>query len=241
MTSDLHLPRLVDPARLREPSTRRGERSRAVLVAAARRVFERDGYLEARLVDIAAEAGCAIGSFYTYFDSKDAAFDAVIHEVEDEILHPGPKPADTGDPVAVIRAGNYAYLAAYRRHARIVSLLDQAALVEPRWRELRARRRAVFVERNARSICDLQQRGLADPDLDADLAASALSSMVSRLAVHALAEADGTVSDADLNLLADTATRLWTNALGLTRPDLPTPTGKPPLPAPGRPGAEGES
>ena len=35
-------------------------------------VFERDGYLEARLTDITAEAHCSTGSFYTYFDSKEA-------------------------------------------------------------------------------------------------------------------------------------------------------------------------
>lgn len=222
MNPDAPLPPLVEAARLREPSTPRGERTRATLVAAARRVFERAGYLDARLVDIAAEAGCSIGTFYTYFDGKDAVFDAVIHEVQDDLLHPGPRPAGAhGDPVAVIHAGNVAYLQAHHRHARIIPLLEQAALVDARWREVRSRRRAAFVQRNARSIRDLQARGLADPDLDPDLSASALSSMVSRLAVHAFGDDPDAVDDAALARLSDVATRLWTNAIGLTRPDLP--------------------
>lgn len=36
----------------RPPVTARGMRTRAALVAAARRVFERDGYIDARLTDI---------------------------------------------------------------------------------------------------------------------------------------------------------------------------------------------
>ena len=66
------------------------ERNRAALVGAARRVFERDGYVRARITDIADEAGVAHGSFYSHFDGKPAVFAAVMAEVEEEMLHPGP-------------------------------------------------------------------------------------------------------------------------------------------------------
>ena len=53
-------------SQLREPpTTQRGARTRAALVKAARKVFERDGYLDTRLTDITKEARCAAGSFYT--------------------------------------------------------------------------------------------------------------------------------------------------------------------------------
>src|ERR1700730_17213246 len=71
------------------PVSARGLRSRAALVLAARAVFERDGFLEARIVDICAEAGVATGSFYTYFKTKEDAFAAVMAEVHEETLHPG--------------------------------------------------------------------------------------------------------------------------------------------------------
>src|SRR4051794_2983245 len=60
------------------PLTPRGRRTRSALVSAARAVFERDGFVGARVTDIAAHAGVAHGTFYTYFDSKEAVFRDVI-------------------------------------------------------------------------------------------------------------------------------------------------------------------
>src|SRR5699024_11384428 len=51
------LPTLVDTALLRDPpTTTRGTRTRAALVAAARVVFERDGFIDSRLSDLSKEA-----------------------------------------------------------------------------------------------------------------------------------------------------------------------------------------
>jgi hypothetical protein len=90
-------------------------------------------------------------------------------------------------------------------------LLEQVATIDDDFRELRRRRGALFAERNARSIRDLQARGLADPDLDADITARALSGMVGRLAnaVYVLGD------HVDREALVQTLTRLWANALRL--------------------------
>jgi AcrR family transcriptional regulator len=185
------------------------ERNRAALVGAARQVFERDGYVRARITDIADEAGVAHGSFYSHFDGKPAIFAAVMAEVEEEMLHPGPV-LTAGDPVAVIEAANRAYLEAYRRNARLMALLEQVATVDESFRELRRKRSAAFLDRNARAVRRLQQAGLADPGLDPDLTSLALSTMVSRSAYVAFVL--GT-PPADAEPLAATLTRLWVNAL----------------------------
>jgi AcrR family transcriptional regulator len=44
---------------------------RAEMIAAARRCFARDGFHQASMPDIAAEAGLSAGAFYRYFPSKD--------------------------------------------------------------------------------------------------------------------------------------------------------------------------
>src|SRR5580698_7583907 len=54
-----------------EPRSAKGRRTRARLLEAAKAVFERDGFLAARISDIAAEAEVSHGSFYHYFDSKE--------------------------------------------------------------------------------------------------------------------------------------------------------------------------
>lgn len=212
-------PDLVDAAKLgTQPQTARGQRTRDALIAAARTVFERDGYVDSRLVDIAAEAKCSIGSFYTWFDSKDEVFAAVLHEAQSEMLHPGTGRMEaTDDPVAIIAASNRSYFEAYRRNARLNQLLLQVAAVDPRFRQMREARADAFVSRNARAIADLQKRGLADRQIDATLAAKALSGMISRLAQGVFISE---YTPEPVDDLVDAATRLWTNALGLTTPEL---------------------
>lgn len=213
-------PSLVDPDTVgARPQTARGRRTRDSLVQAARVVFERDGWVASRLVDIAAEAGCSIGSFYTWFDGKDEVLAAVLQAVQEDMLHPGTGRFEAqDDPVAVIAASNRAYFEAFRRNARLMALLQQVAAVDPRFRDLRRARSEAFVARNARAIADLQQRGLADRAIDPQAAAKALSGMVSRLAHDVFAFGD----DEGVDELVETATRLWTNALGLTTPQLRT-------------------
>lgn len=201
---------------MKTPLTARGQRTRAALVAAARTVFERDGYLDARLTDITAEAGCSTGSFYTYFNNKEEIFAAVLEEAQEEMLHPHVREVvGDEDPIAVIAASNRAYLEAYARNAKLMRLLEQVATIDDDVRELRRRRGLLFAQRNARSIRDLQQRGLADPELDPVLAARALSSMVGRMANSVYVLGD----DVDQDVLVDTLTRLWANALRLPMPE----------------------
>jgi AcrR family transcriptional regulator len=206
---------VLPPAKGARPRRADAARNRQALVAAARRVFERDGFVTARITDIADEAGLAHGSFYSHFQSKEDALAAVLGEVEEEMLHPGPPLAGdlggTADPVAAIHAANLAYLEAYRRNARLMALLEQVATVDERFAALRLERSEAFLARNARAIRRLQRAGLADPGLDPDLASLALSTMVSRSAYAAFAVGRPSVS---VEQLAETLTRLWVNALG---------------------------
>lgn len=197
------------------PSSARGTRTRDALIEAARYVFERDGFLDARITDISAEAGVATGSFYTYFTSKDDAFTAVMEQVEEEMLHPRLRElADRDDPVQVIEAANRAYLAAYRRNAKLMGLMEQVSQINEEFRRLRLGRTQAFGRRNARAIARLQERGLADPELDPVLTAHALGAMVSRMAYLRYVQRSGSASG---EALVRTLTRLWVGALGIPR------------------------
>lgn len=57
------------------------ERTRADLLAAARRVFAAKGYEGAAVGDIAAEAGYTKGALYAHFDSKEAIFLEIAREL----------------------------------------------------------------------------------------------------------------------------------------------------------------
>ncbi len=205
---------------LRElPSTPRGLRTRSALITAARKVFERAGYLDARLIDITTAAKCSAGTFYTYFSSKEEIFAAVLELAQEDMMHPGMAHAEADDdPAAIIEASNRAYLEAYKRNAKLMGLLEQVASIDPEFRTLRQRRADAFVRRNARSIADLQQRGLADAGLDPLLASQALSGMISRLAFGYFVVRDGRQDGhcASIDKLVATTTRLWVNALQLS-------------------------
>lgn len=208
------MPTLVDRTRVRDqPSTARGVRTRDALVAAARVVFERDGFIEARLVDITAEAHCSVGTFYTYFESKEEVFTAVIQMAQDAMMHPGmPHVEDIPENIAeILTASNRAYMEAYRQNAKLMGLLEQVATIDPTFRQLRVNRALAFGERNARRIRALQEQGYADPDLDPLRSSLALSSMVSRTAYYMFVLGQ----DWDVESEVQTLTTLWLNALGI--------------------------
>jgi AcrR family transcriptional regulator len=192
------------------PRTERGARTRAALVGAARRVFEREGYLNTKITDITGDAGVATGSFYTYFADKEEVFAAVMEGVRHEMLHPAVEAA--GDPLAAIEAANRAYLEAVRRNAGLVALMEQVGAIDERFRAWRQQTGRAFIERNAAGIRSLQRQGVADPELDPELAARALSAMVSRTAYAAFVSRE---VDAPPDTVLDTVTRLWANALQL--------------------------
>src|SRR4051794_4773888 len=65
------------------PRSRKGAQTRVRLVEAAKAVFEETGFLEARISDIAQQAGLSHGSFYHYFDSKEQIFREVAEAQEE--------------------------------------------------------------------------------------------------------------------------------------------------------------
>ncbi len=73
----------VEPIR-----SRKGAQTRARLIVAGQFIFERDGYLEARIADIAKRAGVSHGSFYHYFESKEQIFREIADAQEAELTAP---------------------------------------------------------------------------------------------------------------------------------------------------------
>jgi AcrR family transcriptional regulator len=66
---------------VKAPDVRRGE-----LVATAQRLFYTKGYETTSVSDIIAEVGVAKGTFYYYFDSKQAILEAMIDDLMDQSM-----------------------------------------------------------------------------------------------------------------------------------------------------------
>jgi AcrR family transcriptional regulator len=192
--------------------TSRGRQSRRQLLDAARVVFERDGFLHARIADICDEAGLSHGSFYTYFTSKEEIFTEVVDSVELDLLTLDRAPADA-DPLERIRVANEHYLLAYRANAKIMRVIHQVSTFDAEVRETRLQRQDAFARAIERRIRQLQEGGLADPAVDPAYAAQALGGMVAHFAEY-LFNTDNTFGF-DLATATDQLTRIWTNALGM--------------------------
>ena len=207
-------------------TTRKGRATRHSFQEAARRVFERDGYLNARLSDIADEAGKSMASFYNYFESKEALladlaadFDAELQaRVAEAFRHERP-------PEAALRDAIAAFYRHYQRRLPEAIGIFQASMVNPtfaaQWREIRTN----GVRTIAVGIRRAQAHGFA-PGLDPLLAASALSSMIEHFCwVWMAGEGDATGVDhaaAEFDDHAiDTLWQLWSHAVYWTDPGAP--------------------
>ena len=73
-------PALAAAGEGKAPRTPRGERTMRKILDAARAEFGERGFAETSIVGITQRAGVALGTFYTYFDSKEALFQAVFLE-----------------------------------------------------------------------------------------------------------------------------------------------------------------
>lgn len=192
------------------PLTDRGRRTRDALVSAARGVFEQRGYDGTRMSDIAEAAGVSHGTVYTWFSTKEAVLMAVVASLVDDLYASLGTPEGT-DPVSRIEIANRSYLDAYRAHARLLEVVEQAATTDESFRAVLADLRRAHVERVAATLRHMQDHGIARADLDAHVAAAALCAMVEGFARHWF----GRGEDHDEDVAVSTLTELWAGSLGL--------------------------
>jgi AcrR family transcriptional regulator len=210
------------------PLTDRGRRTREALVVAAARVFAERGYAGTRMQDVAAAAGVSHGTVYTWFAKKDDLLRAVTHVIVGEVFDASRDRTDEpADPYERLSSANRRFLASYRRHARMLAVVEEAASTDPRWAGLLDDLRQTYVGRAERTLRRLRDEGRVADDVVPELAAPALTGMVETFARRA--PADRGDPDGD----ADQLTRLWARAVGLAVPDVAVPV--PPTPGERRP------
>ena len=198
------------------PRSRKGARTRARLLDAAKQIFEESGYFEARISDIAERAGLSHGSFYHYFDSKEQAFREVAERIDEELSAPLFEiilaPASHVRPDDRIRESVRVHFRSYAAEARMLGVIEQVARHDEHLHAARQARNDRYTGEIAESIRRLQQRGWADESLDPALAAVAMGALTTRFAEMWLVQ--GAV-DYDLEDGIEQFARLFVNAIGL--------------------------
>jgi len=199
------------------PRSRKGEQSRARLLEAAREVFERDGFLTARISDIAASAGMAQGSFYHYFDSKEQIFRELAEEQERRLIAPPDEPASVGngDPFESTIEGNIrVYLGRYRDAARLMGVIEQVSRYDEHVNAARMATQQHYSDQAEQTVRALQAKGLVAESLNPRIAADALTVMVARFAELWLVQG---YREYDFDDVVEQLTILCVNALRANR------------------------
>jgi AcrR family transcriptional regulator len=115
-----------------EPRTARGRRTRRAILDAASAEFGELGFHEGSVSGITRRAGVALGSFYTYFPSKDAVFRALVNDLSDQVRdRVAPAVRAAPDGIAAERAGLEAFLGFVADHKEIYRIVDEAEFVDP--------------------------------------------------------------------------------------------------------------
>lgn len=121
----------TEPKEDKTPRTARGERTRRALLSAAAAEFGEKGFHEGSISGITRRAGCALGSFYTYFDSKDDVFRALVNDMSGQVRdYVGPRIATAGDGIAAERIGLLSFLEFARAHKELYRIIDEAEFVD---------------------------------------------------------------------------------------------------------------
>lgn len=181
----------------------RESRRRAVLDASLR-VFSEKGYHATRVSDLIEAAGIARGTFYLYFESKNAIFHELLDELLDRI-HASMDGVDTGPdgpPLGVQLVGIVrGVLATFHEHPALTRLVLRSA---PGLDEEIDRKLEAFYGRLhdwlAESLTNAQQLGLVR-EVDVDVVAWSVLGSVKQLIERAL-ERPGSAADLDRMTLA---------------------------------------
>lgn len=114
------------------PRTPRGERTLRKILDAAREEFGERGFSDSSIVGITQRAGVALGTFYTYFDSKEALFQALVRDMSAQVAATvAPAFVGSSNALDAAREGLELFLRFAREHRHIYRIIDEAEFVDP--------------------------------------------------------------------------------------------------------------
>jgi AcrR family transcriptional regulator len=118
-------------AGVKQPRTAKGRATLRRLLDAAAEEFGEHGFHAGSISGITRRAGVALGSFYTYFDSKDEIFRALVKDLSTRVGEEA-RSALTEDLGAIQteKVALEAFLRFAREHKEIYRIIDEAEFVD---------------------------------------------------------------------------------------------------------------
>lgn len=173
-------------------------------------MFARDGYVKARMADIADEAGLSMGALYRYFENKESVFEHLVADIHEELFTSSRASAHrfATEPFAALREANLGYLRHYFEHRDVMRTLVEAAAVDPHFRDVWWQMRTRHSQRFADAVND--HFGITTlGGIDAAVAADAMTCMVEQVAYVWYGHEAIHSRKVDLDEAAEVVTRAW--------------------------------
>jgi AcrR family transcriptional regulator len=201
-------------------ATPRGEKTKKAFIDAAKRVFSEKGYFNAKISDISAAAGKSTGSFYNYYDNKQALLEDLAEDFIDEVLGRA-QYAHRGDPYENIKEVVTVYWNTYKEYVPTMIGLFQLSMTDARfatkWQQLRVR----GVRNVISGIRKAHRDGFAD-GIDEHAFASAIMSMIDSFCWTWLAnDGEPGFGPIDDDVAIETLAQVWYRSLYYTTEDAP--------------------
>ena len=139
------------------PRTERGRKTLRRLLEAAASEFGERGFHEAAITGITQRAGVALGTFYTYFDGKEALFRALVRDMSQTTrAHVAEAVRGAPDRLTAERLGLEAFIGFVRQHRELYRIIEEAQFVaEDVYRE----HYLTFAESYRRNLAAARGRG----------------------------------------------------------------------------------
>jgi AcrR family transcriptional regulator len=114
------------------PRTARGEKTLRKILDAALLEFGQNGFHDSSIVGITSRAKVALGTFYTYFDSKEAVFAALVRDMSEQVRSFVAAAIDgVADGFEAEEKTLAAYLDFVVDHKEVYRIIDEAEFVDP--------------------------------------------------------------------------------------------------------------
>ena len=113
------------------PRTARGEKTLRKIINAALTEFGEKGFADASIVGITTRAKVALGTFYTYFDSKEALFAALVNDMSSRVRdHVAPALSEGRDFFHAEQLALEAFLSFVTQFKEVYRIIDEAEVVD---------------------------------------------------------------------------------------------------------------
>jgi len=114
------------------PRTARGEKTMRKILDSALAEFGERGFSESSIVSITSRAKVALGTFYTYFDSKEALFAALVEDMSAQVRKAvAPALSEGTDMRDAEGRALAAYLQFAATHKEVYRIIDESEFVAP--------------------------------------------------------------------------------------------------------------